>query len=116
MKTVFILGAGSSVEAGAPLMRDFVQKAKLLKSQGAYGIHAPEIQDVLDAAFENLRSVHAKSSIEYEFLSASQRLDAAPAPDISNCDLSLCDIDITDSSYPAIAWIGRPTPTPGRHG
>jgi predicted small metal-binding protein len=66
MKTVFILGARASVEAGAPLMRDFVQKAKLLQSQRAYGIHATEIQDVLDAAFKNLRSVHAKSSIEYD--------------------------------------------------
>jgi hypothetical protein len=66
LKTVFILGAGASVGAGAPLMADFLQKAKQLNSLGAFGATAPQIQDVLDAAYKDLRPVHVKSKIDYQ--------------------------------------------------
>ncbi len=66
MKTVFILGAGASVESGAPLMSNFVKRAKQLQAKGAYGDEGRHVQDVLDAAYTELRSVHSKSTIDYE--------------------------------------------------
>jgi NAD-dependent SIR2 family protein deacetylase len=65
MKTVFILGAGASVACGAPLMRDFIPKAKKLQESGAYGASAEEVQQVLDAAYRDLRTVQAKSALDY---------------------------------------------------
>jgi hypothetical protein len=66
MKTVFILGAGASVEAGAPLMTNFLQKAKELHAKSAYGSDSDQIQDVLDAAYKDLRIVQAKSTVNYK--------------------------------------------------
>lgn len=66
MKTVFILGAGASVEAGAPLMPSFLKQAKQLHSNNAYGGASQEIQDVLNAAYTDLRPIHAKSTINYQ--------------------------------------------------
>ena len=66
MKTVFILGAGASVQSGAPLMADFVKRAKQLQSANAYGAAASQVQDVLNAAYKDLRPIHSKSTIDYE--------------------------------------------------
>lgn len=66
MKTVFILGAGASVESGAPLMANFLKKAKQLHSAKAYGPSAPQIEDVLNAAYRDLKPVQVKSTIDYE--------------------------------------------------
>lgn len=66
MKTVFILGAGASAESGAPLMSDFVRRAKQLQAKGAYGDEGHHVQAVLDAAYKELRSIHSKSTIDYE--------------------------------------------------
>lgn len=65
MKTVFILGAGASVEAGAPLMANFLQKAKELHAKKAYGSDSTQILDVLDAAYKDLRIVQTKSTVNY---------------------------------------------------
>jgi NAD-dependent SIR2 family protein deacetylase len=66
MKTVFILGAGASVESGAPTMADFLQRAKQLHRNNAYGAAGPQIQDVIDAAYKDLKPVQVKSTIDYE--------------------------------------------------
>jgi hypothetical protein len=66
MKTVFILGAGASVDCGAPLMRDFLKTAKTLQSRKAFGSDSNDIQTVLDTAFKDLRPVQVKSSIDYQ--------------------------------------------------
>lgn len=66
MKTVFILGAGASVESGAPLMADFLKRAKQLHRRQAYGAAAPQIEDVLNAAYKDLKPVQVKSTIDYE--------------------------------------------------
>ncbi len=66
MRTVFILGAGASVEAGAPTMADFLQRAKLLHTKKAYGADSPQIQDVIDAAYKDLKPVQVKSTINYK--------------------------------------------------
>src|SRR2546428_13266773 len=66
MKTVFILGAGASVEAGAPTMADFLPRARQLHSNQAYGANSPQIQDVLDAAYKDLKPVQVKSNIDYK--------------------------------------------------
>jgi NAD-dependent SIR2 family protein deacetylase len=65
MKTVFILGAGASAEAGAPLMGNFLAKAKQLYDRGVFGESSARIRDVLDAAYKDLKPVQAKSSIEF---------------------------------------------------
>jgi NAD-dependent SIR2 family protein deacetylase len=65
VKTVFILGAGASVACGAPLMPEFIARAKKLHESGAFGANAADIQDVLNAAYRDLRKVQAKSTIDY---------------------------------------------------
>jgi len=65
MKTVFILGAGASVACGAPLMRNFIPVAKKLQERNVFGACSAQIQDVLNAAYKDLRTVQAKASIEY---------------------------------------------------
>lgn len=65
MKTVFILGAGASVAAGAPLMGDFLACAKALHDRGAYGKDQDAIAEVLNAAYRDLRSIYATSTIDH---------------------------------------------------
>ena len=62
MKTVFILGAGASAQAGAPLMNDFLDRAHDLMDQGVQGAYAakPEFDMVFDAMAE-LQAIQAKS-------------------------------------------------------
>lgn len=65
MKTVFILGAGASAESGAPVMADFLQAAKRLQSKSAYGADSSHVQNVMDAAYKDLKPVQVKSNIDY---------------------------------------------------
>jgi NAD-dependent SIR2 family protein deacetylase len=65
MKTVFILGAGASVEAGAPLMGNFLATAKRLHADGVFGADSDEVKNVLDAAFIHLKPVQAKSTLSH---------------------------------------------------
>jgi hypothetical protein len=61
VKTVFVLGAGASHAAGAPLMAGFLKTAKDLHAANRFGISAPQIQNVLDAAYRDLKPVLAKA-------------------------------------------------------
>jgi hypothetical protein len=61
VKTVFILGAGASHAAGAPLMAGFLKAAKELHAANRFGASAPQIQSVLDAAYKDLKPVLAKA-------------------------------------------------------
>ncbi|HAB51328.1 MAG TPA: hypothetical protein DCE80_04000 [Ignavibacteriales bacterium] len=65
MKTIFILGAGASKQAGAPLMADFLDRAYDLlriKTQGV--IEAKEeFEDVFNAVSE-LQGVHSKAYLD----------------------------------------------------
>lgn len=67
MKTVFILGAGASRQAGGPLMNDFIDKAEhFLLSQRAGGEEGEKaMRTVLDAINE-LQGVHSKSFLELD--------------------------------------------------
>ena len=63
IKTIFVLGAGASKIAGAPLMRDFLDRAKEILLTG-------KVEDV-KASFErvfraigSLQSVHSKSDLD----------------------------------------------------
>jgi hypothetical protein len=47
-------------------MRDFLSRAKQLHEKGAYRESGAQIQDVLDAAFKDLKPVQAKSQIAYK--------------------------------------------------
>ena len=62
MKTVFILGAGASVAAGAPLMGEFLARARSLHQNGVYGKDQDAIKDVLDAAGKDLRAIYQRYS------------------------------------------------------
>ena len=61
VKTVFVLGAGASHAAGAPLMAGFLKTAKELHAANRFGASAPQIQSVLDAAYKDLKPVLAKA-------------------------------------------------------
>lgn len=64
MKTVFILGAGASCEAGAPLMTDFFKRARKIYDEHGYGDVNHHIKDVLNAGLIDLKLVQVKSNIK----------------------------------------------------
>ena len=69
MKTVFILGAGASKQAGAPLMTDFLDHAQDLLRVKRSGVEKVknEFEDVFNAIAE-LQAVHAKSYLDLDNL------------------------------------------------
>src|SRR6266852_4473561 len=66
MKTVFILGAGASAEAGAPTMRTFLDTARALRRQGQLADCASQVDDIIKAADEDLLALYAKSNLDVE--------------------------------------------------
>jgi hypothetical protein len=64
-RTVFILGAGASREAGAPLMGDFLDIADALRKTGKVGSNA-ESFDLVFKAVAALQAVHSKSSLDLD--------------------------------------------------
>jgi hypothetical protein len=71
MKTVFVLGAGASRQAGAPLMSDFLDKAQDLLRLKTPGINevSKEFEDVFDA-LSKLQGVHSKSYLDLDNIEA----------------------------------------------
>jgi len=65
-RTVFILGAGASKEAGAPLMRDFLDVADVVRESQPTGSQTREYFDLVFRAIAELDPVFAKSHIEVE--------------------------------------------------
>src|SRR5216684_6744294 len=67
-KNVFILGAGFSANAGAPVMWDFIEQAKLLRDDARLGLPA-EDQKTFERVFKRLgelRVAQAKMDIDIE--------------------------------------------------
>src|SRR5690606_35564882 len=60
---VYILGAGASVESGAPLMNNFLDVAEDLLRQGSFDSDADKIQLVFDLISE-LQIVHSKAQLD----------------------------------------------------
>ncbi|TET46834.1 hypothetical protein E3J62_03125 [candidate division TA06 bacterium] len=60
---VFILGAGASKEAGAPLMADFLDRAEELRRMKDVDELEPDFDRVFDA-ISGLMSVHSKSELD----------------------------------------------------
>lgn len=63
--TVFILGAGASKQAGAPLMKEFLDTAHNLWRLKAVGDAAPSFELVFDAV-SALQAVHSKSQLDLD--------------------------------------------------
>jgi NAD-dependent SIR2 family protein deacetylase len=61
---VFILGAGASKDAGAPLMADFLDKADELRREGKVNQFKADFDRVFDAR-SNLQPVHSKARLEF---------------------------------------------------
>ena len=68
-KYVFILGAGASVAAGAPLMKDFLDVAEGLHKEDKCG-NASEYFDLLFKGYNALRRAYAKASIDIDNIEA----------------------------------------------
>jgi hypothetical protein len=67
MKTLFILGAGASREAGGPLMKDFLDEADELRRAGASGVaDARESFDNVFRAISDLQGIYAKSHLDLD--------------------------------------------------
>lgn len=67
MKTIFILGAGASRQAGAPLMSDFLDFAEALLRQKINGvIEAKDDFDNVFNALAELQAIHAKSFLDLD--------------------------------------------------
>ena len=67
MKTIFILGAGASRQAGGPLMSNFLDVAEALlrkKTDGVFEVK-DNFEDVFNALAE-LQAVHAKSFLDLD--------------------------------------------------
>ena len=62
---VFILGAGASKEAGAPVMADFLDKADELRKGGEIDQSKPDFDRVFDA-ISALMSVHSKAQLDLD--------------------------------------------------
>lgn len=65
-KTVFILGAGASVEAGAPLMNNFLDQAQDLLTGGAFASNQKE-EDAIKEIFQlisRLEAIHSRAPID----------------------------------------------------
>lgn len=95
---VFILGAGASKEAGAPLMADFLDKADELRRGGKLKQFKPDFDRVLDA-ISTLQSVHSKvelylDNIESVFAAfkMGQLIKRLPAMSSDDIDLLLVSI------------------------
>ena len=65
MKTVFILGAGASQAAGAPLMFDFIDRASRIHRRRESG-WAKESFDYVNDARKKLQVAYAKSSVDLD--------------------------------------------------
>ncbi|MFH1114193.1 MAG: hypothetical protein V1792_09755 [Pseudomonadota bacterium] len=61
--TVFVLGAGASKQAGAPLMNDFLDKARDLLARGEVDSYAPSFRNVF-RAIGRLQRVHSKANLD----------------------------------------------------
>src|SRR5579863_8604147 len=64
---VFILGAGTPQEAGAPLMKDFLPRADQLRRELKTGLYAEDFRSVFSAINE-LTRVHSKSQLNLDDL------------------------------------------------
>ena len=67
-KNVYILGAGFSANAGAPVMRDFIEHAKLLRDDPRLGLPS-EDQKTFERVFKRLgelRVAQARMTIDLE--------------------------------------------------
>jgi hypothetical protein len=62
-KTVIILGAGASVSSGAPLMKNFLDKAELLRDAGAVQESKQEF-DLVFKALAALNRSHTKATLD----------------------------------------------------
>jgi dimeric dUTPase (all-alpha-NTP-PPase superfamily) len=66
---VFILGAGASKQAGAPLMKDFIDTARDLYSSNDVDNKNEDFQKVFTAISE-LQRVHSKSNLDIDNIEA----------------------------------------------
>jgi hypothetical protein len=67
--TVFILGAGASFEAGAPLMSTFLDRAEDLRRTGEVDDFAPDFDKVF-SLIDTLQAVYAKSELDLNNIEA----------------------------------------------
>jgi hypothetical protein len=90
---VFILGAGASSEAGAPLMKNFLSRADQLRRELRTGPYADDFKRVDDAISE-LTRVHSKAQLNlddleevfgaFEMAKVIQRFPGLPSEDVYN--------------------------------
>lgn len=87
-RTVFILGAGASREAGAPLMGDFLDVADVVRER-QQGSQAREYFDLVFRTIAELDPVFAKSTIEVGNIE-NQKVGSSISEDAR--------------SFPAVSW------------
>jgi hypothetical protein len=63
--TVFVLGAGASKQAGAPIMAEFLDVANDLLKNGQLGVAEPSYQ-LIFSALNALQAVHSKSQLDIQ--------------------------------------------------
>ncbi len=67
--TVFVLGAGASAHAGAPLMANFLDVAEKLNRGDAMGSDGPDF-DLVFRALAQMQAVYAKAVVDSDNLEA----------------------------------------------
>jgi hypothetical protein len=69
-KTVFILGAGASKHAGAPLMDELLEKARTLLATGNLGVAEKKDFELVRKGINRLQLVHSKADLDISNLEA----------------------------------------------
>lgn len=92
-KSLFILGAGASKDAGAPLMFDFIDRAEDILRSNSSDIDASAFRSVLSAR-SNLQAVHSKAKFDisnlesiftaFEMGKILQKVPGTPPEEIDN--------------------------------
>ncbi len=101
INTVFVLGAGASKEAGAPLMADFLDVADMLHKSGSVADKGEHFERVFKA-IGSLQKVHSKSELDitniesifatFEMAKVIQKMPGSDSDDIDSLIASLKEV------------------------
>lgn len=98
-KTVFILGAGASYQAGVPLMSNFLDEAQKILNSGNLTKEDEEAFDLVFKGISSLQSVHSKSKLDINNLESvfatfemAKRLNKMPGFEIDEIPILIKSI------------------------
>ena len=114
-KTVFILGAGASRDSGAPLMNDFLDRARKLYGSGECGEKYRADFERVTGAISDLQKIHSKSELDiynieeiFAAFEMAKLINKFPEDRIKNEE----DIDLLIKSLKRVIYVTLDRSTP----